>query len=373
MKRRRDEENGKLDAVEIKKLKKKSSHHQKNEAPVCIEEKWKPSDLKEYRSDVKKISKKHKVLGFEPPEMESNEKIGKTKHEITEKNASEKQEKDTDANLFQEKLKKHAVFDLGFSETIMKDTIRKKRKKKHTTKTDNPDKSETRNSGLGLDASQDSDLRLSESDSIGIKIKKKHKDSILLQESSYVSGIMKAKKKNQDKKKRVDNHIPVLVESIDTADFEPDKEISENKKSLSENCARSNDEKSSKQSKKKKKMKSIGKTLKQKSDSDSQTNALDYLRQWQSDEESWKFQKVRQVWLLHNVYNKDKIGEEDFDILLRYLEPLRGRAREKTLSEAEEIMKSVESQEEADMDEEKLLKVHRARQVIQILSIEPGQ
>ncbi|KAL3875623.1 hypothetical protein ACJMK2_033555 [Sinanodonta woodiana] len=384
MKRRRDEES-ELDAVEIKKLKKKhkrSSHHYKNEVPVCSEEKIKPLDLMEYRSDVSKMSTKHNASGFELTEMDLNDNIRKTKkkHEVSEKNTPEKQEKDTNDHLFKEEFKKHAISDLGFSETNKQDTIIKKPKKKHKTKeADSSDESKLNNLGVLVD----SDLKscyTSESDRNGIKKKKKHKhdkDSRIFQEnihaeSSSVADIKKdkkKKKKNKDKNKQVDYHIPVTGEA--TADPEPNKEISENKQSLEENFQLNGDETCSKRSKKK--MKSKGKALKQKSDSESQTNALEYLRQWQSDGENWKFQKVRQVWLLHNVYNKDKIGEKDFDILLRYLEPLRGRAREKTLSEAEEIMKSYESKEEADMDEEKLLKVQRARQVIQILSIEPGQ
>uniref|UniRef100_A0A8C5P5E4 RIKEN cDNA 3110082I17 gene n=1 Tax=Jaculus jaculus TaxID=51337 RepID=A0A8C5P5E4_JACJA len=35
--------------------------------------------------------------------------------------------------------------------------------------------------------------------------------------------------------------------------------------------------------------------------------ALDYLRGWAQKQDSWRFQKTRQTWLLLNMYDKDKV------------------------------------------------------------------
>ena len=36
--------------------------------------------------------------------------------------------------------------------------------------------------------------------------------------------------------------------------------------------------------------------------------ALEYLQKWDSDRSHWTFQKVRQVWLLQNMYDTDKVS-----------------------------------------------------------------
>ena len=35
--------------------------------------------------------------------------------------------------------------------------------------------------------------------------------------------------------------------------------------------------------------------------------AIEYLKQWHIDRDNWKFQKVRQVWLLHNMFNESLV------------------------------------------------------------------
>ncbi|PIK33135.1 hypothetical protein BSL78_30054 [Apostichopus japonicus] len=42
--------------------------------------------------------------------------------------------------------------------------------------------------------------------------------------------------------------------------------------------------------------------------SDSQRPCLRYLQLWDKERDSWHFQKVRQVWLLQNMYDKVKVG-----------------------------------------------------------------
>jgi WKF domain len=37
------------------------------------------------------------------------------------------------------------------------------------------------------------------------------------------------------------------------------------------------------------------------------SKAIDYLRTWKSDRSVWKFQKVRQIWLLANMYDEVKV------------------------------------------------------------------
>lgn len=93
--------------------------------------------------------------------------------------------------------------------------------------------------------------------------------------------------------------------------------------------------------------------------------AVDYLKQWKNDRETWKFQKVRQVWLLQNMYDQMLLDDESFEILLEYLEGLQGKAREKTVSEAETTLEKNETEEDSSDAE---VRFDRAKQVIQLLS-----
>ncbi|XP_040297266.1 uncharacterized protein C7orf50 homolog [Bufo bufo] len=94
--------------------------------------------------------------------------------------------------------------------------------------------------------------------------------------------------------------------------------------------------------------------------------ALKYLKRWSKKHPEWKFQKIRQTWLLMNMYDPEKVPDKDFKRLLNYLGGLKGSARETTIQKAEEYMKeqdSCQTQEEPDQQ-----KLDRIREVLQLLS-----
>ncbi|XP_033023095.1 uncharacterized protein C7orf50 homolog [Lacerta agilis] len=94
--------------------------------------------------------------------------------------------------------------------------------------------------------------------------------------------------------------------------------------------------------------------------------ALDYLTSWSESPKEWKFQKTRQTWLLLHMYEKDKVPDEYFSILLRYLEGLQGSARDVTVQKAEAVMKEYDNSEREDSSQ--LEKCERIRKVLQLLS-----
>jgi len=88
--------------------------------------------------------------------------------------------------------------------------------------------------------------------------------------------------------------------------------------------------------------------------------AKEYLRSWKHDKSNWKFNKSRQTWLLKNLFVDDNaLDDEAFGILLEYLRPLKGKAREETIKQAE--AKVNESGVE-------FLQAERARLVAQMLA-----
>ncbi|XP_014107886.1 PREDICTED: uncharacterized protein C7orf50 homolog [Pseudopodoces humilis] len=94
--------------------------------------------------------------------------------------------------------------------------------------------------------------------------------------------------------------------------------------------------------------------------------ALAYLTSWSKNPEKWKFQKTRQTWLLLHMYDKEKVPDKYFPILLDYLQGLQGGARDKTVQKAEAFMKEFDG---SDGEDPNLLeKCERIRQVLQLLS-----
>ena len=79
-------------------------------------------------------------------------------------------------------------------------------------------------------------------------------------------------------------------------------------------------------------------------ESTGQNKALRYLKIWYANKKSdstaaentWKFEKCRQIWLLQNCYCNKKVPKDDFKILLKYMKTIRGRMRDATLKDAEQ-------------------------------------
>ncbi|XP_032839686.2 uncharacterized protein C7orf50 homolog [Tyto alba] len=78
--------------------------------------------------------------------------------------------------------------------------------------------------------------------------------------------------------------------------------------------------------------------------------ALAYLTSWSENPEEWKFQKTRQTWLLLHMYDKEKVPDKYFTILLDYLQGLQGGARDITVQKAEAFMKEFDGSDAEDPD-----------------------
>lgn len=67
------------------------------------------------------------------------------------------------------------------------------------------------------------------------------------------------------------------------------------------------------------------------------SEAHNYLSAWKHREASpgvWKFNKNTQSWICKNMYDPEKIPKKYFDILLEYLEDLKGILRKRTHEDA---------------------------------------
>ncbi|KXJ16869.1 uncharacterized protein C7orf50 homolog [Exaiptasia diaphana] len=91
--------------------------------------------------------------------------------------------------------------------------------------------------------------------------------------------------------------------------------------------------------------------------------ALLYLKTWKKNRSEWTFKKVRQVWLLKNMFNQTKVPDKKFKVLLQYLEGLKGSSRETTIAKAETVINN-----ETGTDDQSDVRLERARRLLQILS-----
>jgi hypothetical protein len=78
-------------------------------------------------------------------------------------------------------------------------------------------------------------------------------------------------------------------------------------------------------------------------------DSLNYLVLWKSSRAAWKFQKSRQIWLLKNIYNIERLPIKHFKILKKYIKTMQdGQVKERILKEALEL---IEDNKKATYDE----------------------
>ncbi|KAI7816590.1 hypothetical protein BC939DRAFT_468537 [Gamsiella multidivaricata] len=85
---------------------------------------------------------------------------------------------------------------------------------------------------------------------------------------------------------------------------------------------------------------------------DTSTPGLAYLVEWKRSKDTWKFQKLRQVWLLNHMYDDKEIPSTHWNIFLDYIHDLKGAARNSTIQDAKKIVEAPEP-EDSKEDEEK--------------------
>ena len=101
--------------------------------------------------------------------------------------------------------------------------------------------------------------------------------------------------------------------------------------------------------------------LKKQNKSSTRQDALNYLSNWNTshskqikkekdDEptEQWRFQKSKQVWLLKNMFNLEKVPAKYFKIMISYIESIEGNTKERVLEEALEM---IENKDQISFDE----------------------
>jgi len=192
-----------------------------------------------------------------------------------------------------------------------------------------------------------------------VKKKKKHdedeEDQIKTEEvhevtSDVIGKKSKKKKKNKNKEETVDmedeSGTKINKDSVEEVPKKKKREKVKKDRTLEafENLKKSKGEaeddddgenEDGDQPKSKKKVKKV-KKVDHVHETKGQNRALIYLEAWNSAQNGdsgsgWKFEKCRQIWLLANVYNSDRIPDSKFDTLLKYMDSIKGKSREAAL------------------------------------------
>jgi hypothetical protein len=77
--------------------------------------------------------------------------------------------------------------------------------------------------------------------------------------------------------------------------------------------------------------------------------ALNYLNTFVNDKPNWKFQKVRQTWILRNLYYQHEINNEHFKYALSYMLNMGEKAKKETVAEAKNFLESKASEESLEI------------------------
>lgn len=96
---------------------------------------------------------------------------------------------------------------------------------------------------------------------------------------------------------------------------------------------------------------------------------IDYLKNWELNRTTWKFEKLRQISIQHHIFNDNLISDEIWITALNYLAGTKGSARLQLIDKAEKIINSIDEQiNETNQNElTTSIKYKRAREMLQIL------
>ncbi|KAG6794540.1 hypothetical protein HZU73_10105 [Apis mellifera caucasica] len=96
---------------------------------------------------------------------------------------------------------------------------------------------------------------------------------------------------------------------------------------------------------------------------------LNYVSKWKYARTEWKFEKLRQIWLIENLLDEISIPNDIFPTVLEYFEGCKGMAREQLLKKGMDVIRKVEENEENKNKVESVV-YQRARRLLQALPTE---
>lgn len=140
-----------------------------------------------------------------------------------------------------------------------------------------------------------------------------------------------------------------------------ESETTENSEKTEESGIKKSDDTVSKRALKRMKYQELLDKKKNESETTLRSKALNYLSKWKYNKTDWKFEKLRQVWLVQNLYDSSKIEDKFWETIVEYFNSAQGKVREKILKEAIKIVET----EDIELNDQ--VKFQRAKDIVQSL------
>ncbi|CAD6201391.1 GSCOCG00000194001-RA-CDS [Cotesia congregata] len=97
------------------------------------------------------------------------------------------------------------------------------------------------------------------------------------------------------------------------------------------------------------------------------------VQQWKHAKSQWKFEKLKQIWLMDNLLDQECVPDSVFPTVLEYFEGCKGMARETLYKKGVEVIKKYEQNQEKEDETDEVVETveyKRARELLQALPTE---
>ncbi|XP_023247147.1 uncharacterized protein C7orf50 homolog [Copidosoma floridanum] len=197
------------------------------------------------------------------------------------------------------------------------------------------------------------------------KAKDKDKDFKNTEKKNFKDG-GKVQKKTLNKQKKAKKDNDTLSEQVDVDDVDQALDESLDVDSKSKDVKK----KPSKRQLKREKAAKREAEVKEKVKLEVIEKALNYVSKWKHARSQWKFEKVKQIWLINHLLSDTYIPDEHFPTVMEYFEGCKGQARKQLIDKAMEIIRKAEDNIEEDETVVETTEYKRARHLIQALPTE---
>lgn len=94
------------------------------------------------------------------------------------------------------------------------------------------------------------------------------------------------------------------------------------------------------------------------------------LFQWKHAKSEWKFEKVKQIWLVNNLFDENLVPGKFYPTVVEYFEGCKGMVKDQLVKKAMGVIQKVEELAEESEDAVESTEYQRARQLLQALPTE---
>ncbi|KAH0540773.1 uncharacterized protein C7orf50 homolog [Cotesia glomerata] len=186
----------------------------------------------------------------------------------------------------------------------------------------------------------------------------------------------KVKQKRKKNKEEPVEEVPVKKAKTDEESIEDvDEDVAElhEEGKIRKIIKKSGEKGPSKRELKRKRLEEKNAQIKLASKQEAMDKALNYVSMWKHAKSQWKFEKLKQIWLMDNLLDQEYVPDSVFPTVLEYFEGCKGMARETLYKKGVEVIKKYEQNQEKEDETDEVVETieyKRARELLQALPTE---